>query len=152
MPIYHVLGVVDLVFIYLIYKDKGILKIWGAATVIFTIIYFVNSIFFVSIWEYNSFALSAVSLVVLFIGLNFLLRKNIILPARTHIQNGFSFINSGFVIYAGGVFFVNLFSMKILVGEVEGFLHNAWMIEGFGALIRSFLILIGLLICFRNEQ
>ena len=39
-----------------------------------------------------------------------------------------------------------------LVGQAEGFLYNAWMIEGFGALIRSCLILIGLIICLKNDQ
>lgn len=150
MYLYHIIGFVELVLIYLLYS-KYISKVWKYVVSVFGVLYLFNSLFIVSFYEPNSVGLALVQLLILLFGLNYL--KELYQKAEiTHLKkSSFFFINSGFIIYAAGSFFVNLMSSKIVNASTNDFFNNAWIMEAGFRIIELILIIYGLILVKRGK-
>ncbi|MFK7787854.1 MAG: hypothetical protein AB8B56_22215 [Crocinitomicaceae bacterium] len=146
---YHLLGLLELIFIYWIYSKEGISKKWFYLILFGAAAYCVNSVFIRSLFEMNNFALAIVQIIILGLGFNYTLR--LYSSARRFENSSFFYINAGFVFYAVGAFFVNLLSSKIVSESTNDFFHNAWILESFSALIRLLLITYGLILLIRER-
>jgi hypothetical protein len=150
MYLYHVIGFVELILVYWLY-NKYISKIWKYMVPIFGVLYLFNSLFMVSLNEPNSLGLALVQFIILLFGLNYLKELYQKAEITSLKKDSFFFINSGFIIYAAGSFFVNLMSSKIVNASTNDFFHNAWIMEaGFG-IIRLLLITYGLILTLRGK-
>ncbi len=145
MPFYHLIGLLEITFIYLIYQRPRLHFFWHlfAAGIILT--YILNSIFVQSIYEVNNIALAINQLFVLILGFNFLsgiYQKNEVPDIGRY---PFFYINAGFMLYAAGAFFVYLLSSRIFEQDPSDFFHNAWILESLFNLFRLILICIGVM-------
>jgi hypothetical protein len=150
MYLYHVIGFVELILVYWLY-NKYISKIWKYMVPVFGVLYLFNSLYIVSLNEPNSSGLAFVQFIILLFGLNYLKELYQKAEITSLKKDSFFFINSGFIIYAAGSFFVNLMSSKIVNASTNDFFNNAWIMEaGFG-IIRLLLITYGLILTLRGK-
>lgn len=148
--LYHIIGFIELVFSFLIFREF-LKKYWDYIFCIVVGSYVINSLFIASILEPNNIFLALVNLLVVLFGINYL-RSIYRTEKIKHLnKNGFFFINAGFIIFAGGCFFLNLMMTKVISKLSNGFFENAWLLEvGFG-ILRLFLISYGLIILRREK-
>lgn len=150
MPVYHVLGAVDLVLCFLIYRVH-VSNRWTIAVAIVLLLYVFNSVALTSVFESNSVGLTAVQFFILLLGFNYL--SALYKEGSAELEKeGFFWMNAGFMIYAAGAFFVNLMSSKIVSKETNDLFHNAWIIEAIVGILRLFLIAFGYLVALRARK
>jgi len=150
MYLYHLIGFLELLFAYVIYR-KYIQKWWSTFVIGIALFYLSNSLFFTSIFEANSVGLTFIQLVVLLFGLNYLFLLYRSGDEENLSKSAFFFFNAGFMIYAAGSFFVNLMSSKIVSASTNDFFNNAWIIEAFVAMIRLLCFSFGLYLVKRER-
>lgn len=151
MPLYHLLGLLELTFIYLIYQRHKFHLFWHLFAAGITLTYILNSIFIQSIYDVNNLALAVNQLFVLVLGFRFLMgiyQKNEVTDIGRY---AFFYINAGFMMYAAGAFFVYLLSSRIFEEDPSDFFHSAWILESIFNLFRLALICIGIMYS-RREQ
>jgi hypothetical protein len=72
MPVYHLMGGVELICVYAIYRRKGWSRFWDLTMLGIVITYSFNSLFIQSLFEVNNLALALVQLFILILGFHFL--------------------------------------------------------------------------------
>ena|GEM_PF-1598600 len=143
MYLYHLIGLLELVFAYTVYQKK--IQRWWLPIVAFLVgCYVLNSLFRVSLFGANNIGWALVQFVILLFSFSYLfvLYRD---GKETNLgRSAFFYFNAGFMIYASGSFFVNLLSSEIVSESTNGFFNNAWIIEACVALARLSFFIIGL--------
>ncbi len=156
--VYHLIGVVEIVFAFILYKQLGLKKIWTLIFVTVLILYFADSIY-VAISDYNELALNPKAevyfvnhlglsgglLFILILGINFLWT----LYKKEEVQEigkySIFYITSGITLYAGGAFFVHLYSSIIIDPEMsDDIFFYSWIMVAGLTYFKFILITIGL--------
>jgi hypothetical protein len=145
MPVYHLMGCVELICVYAIYRRKGIDRFWDLSMLGIVITYILNSLFIQSLFEVNNLALALSQLFILILGFHFL--AGIYQQSEVPFigKYPFFYINAGFLVYAAGTFFVYLLSSKILGHRATSFFHNTWILEAVFNLFKLSLICTGVI-------
>lgn len=157
-PIYHVIGAIDILFAYLLFRELGMAQKWTLVFWIFLMGYFSNLIFvyyrdfkilnanpLAEAYFVNSLGLAISLLFVLLLGINFLWKiyseeKIVELEKYPHF-----YIVGGFSIFAGGAFFIYLFSASFMPSNIqESMSYYSWIFIAGLTFIKYSMILIGL--------
>lgn len=146
MPFYHLIGLIELTFIYLLYQQRNKLHLfWHLLASGVMLTYILNSLLIQSIYQVNNLALAINQLFVLILGFHFLAgiyQKNEVPDIGRY---PFFYINAGFMLYAAGAFFVYLLSSRIFEEDPSDFFHSAWIMESVFNLFRLILVCIGVI-------
>lgn len=138
IPIYHLIGLLELTFGIMVYRFLGISKKWDGIFVLAIGCYILNSLFFQSIFQMNSYAAASTQLLILIMGINFLYRNYSGTVSASKLQ--FT-VNSGFIVYAASALFVLLMSSKIFAAEDGENLKNMWIIQVIAGALRLLIFL-----------
>lgn len=146
MVIYHVMAFTEFAFLLSYYK-----VIVPIATKSFNLImYFIlfvnasNTFFLQPVVQFNSYAWSINSIVLIVFGLLYLneLYKNV---EEIRLERHATFIiNSAILFYLSGSLFTYILGWDILSKYDNGFFHNAWIIKSSSDILKSILLVYGL--------
>lgn len=140
-PFYHLLGLVELLFVLIVYRDFYPWKYPTIVSIGLLSAYVANSIFFRPIWEMNNLSAAGVQLVVLISSILYLRKVYLGAEQLNVLESPFYKINFGFLFYAGTSLFVLLMSWKITMSETPSKLQATWIIEPIVSICRSLIIL-----------
>lgn len=135
IPIYHVIGLLELLILYKVYCFSVSNNIWKWMVFLICTVYILNSLFFQSIWEMNGLMQAVVQLFVFGLSTNYLFS----IHRKSNQRQGgipvFFYANAGFMFYATGSFMVFLINERIIIGVTSDLFDNAWLVEaGFGVI------------------
>jgi hypothetical protein len=153
MPFYHVLAVFEFIclMIYYHYKIHLNKNFTGAIILIITTVNLVISFTIQKFDEFNSYAWTLNTLVLLMIAFLYLynLYKNIE-DVAIEKHSGF-IINTGFLLYFAGSLFTYLFGWYILSQKPTGFFANGWIIQAFANLCKNCIVAYGITLSNSNR-
>lgn len=137
MPLYHLLGGLELIFVFFIYRKEGIANWWRYVILIALFLYASNSFLLSSLKDANNWGLSFVQCIILILGFNYLFVLMKEQRVKELSKESFFYINAGFMMYAGSSFFITLLSSEIISKPDENsFFHNSWILEAIFGIIR----------------
>ena len=146
MPLYHVLAILEFIFLFFFYRSIFNFTLPLALGVAIVGINIYNSLFIQCYLEFNSIAWSINTIFLMAFGLLYLYQlyreSESSLPILT--RHSLFIINSGFLLYFAGSLFTYLLGANILSKEAIGFFHNGWIIQCFANIIRNTLVGYGL--------
>ena len=141
MHAYHILSIVELVFMYCFYSivlnKKNFFYVGLLVLLIFNIY---NTLKFNKVDEFNNVAWALNASIIIIFGLLYfyeLYKKSEYIQIERFPM---FYINAGFLIYASGSFFTYLFGWKILSTDAVGLFHNAWLIQSISNIIKNIVI------------
>ncbi|MDW7693932.1 hypothetical protein R9C00_04165 [Flammeovirgaceae bacterium SG7u.111] len=154
MPLYHLISLVELVFLTLFYTQ--ILKFKRQTTRVllaaFLVLNVANSIFLQSIYEWNSYAISLNTLLYIYFGLYFFYR----VYAKEETTNLFKYplfyINVGFLVFFASTFFLFAMGAILLSSYGNSFYENTWIIQSISNILKNFVLAYGLVLVIRNYE
>ena len=154
LDIYHVIGLLELIFISAFYKrNTSLPKSLYYLFFLVVIIYVFNSLFWEQYWIHiNAFGRSLSSLFLLLLGFNYLFnvyKEEKILNLH---RSGFFIINAGLMFYFATSFFTLLFSRKILEVEFYSWFGATWNLHSLADIIRSIIIALGIIVSYYSSN
>lgn len=152
--LYHIIGLIEMVFAFLLYRKLGLEPVWNYILVFFITLYLVDSVIVFSSGgeEMNNLGMALCMLFVLLLGVNYIWKLYSEEKVVQISRHPLFYISAGFIFYAAGSFFGYLMITKLFVKEVpvNNFLISWIIISGF-VYVKFVLIGIGILFA-RNEQ
>ena len=147
--LYHIIGLVELVFVFLLYQSLGLKKAWNAVFGVVLTAYLVDSIYLFATGreEINSVGLSFYTLFSMVLGFNFIWK----LYQEEKVEYlGFYpyfYISGGLTVFASGAFFAYLLIARMSdeVIPAENFYYSWIIISGF-TYIKFILIVLGIFV------
>lgn len=145
MPAFHVLACVEIMMLFSFFSMITYKKISVRWLALLFIINAGNTLFFQSIFTFNSIAWTINMLALIILGLLYLYRLYKTDEDYAPLEKRPDFIiTAGFLIYASGSLFTYLMGTSILSGEPEGFFHNAWIIQSVSNISKNVIVSYGL--------
>lgn len=147
--LYHLLGLIELITIYLIYEKK--LKSYWTLSIGIVAIFYAFIYFFPVLPHSNIIGLAPIRFFIIILGMNYLwglYQKKTLQPLK---QIPFFYVNAGFMLYAAGSFFISLMSSKVMKESDDSFYHNAWIIEAGIMIFHLCLITYGFILIRRGK-
>lgn len=144
MPVYHLMALVEICFIYCFYSSliTGKVNLWCLA-VLFSI-NLANSLFVQQLYIFNSLAWTFNMMIIIGIGLiSFYELYRDADDSPPLIGRPVFVITSGWLIYASGSLFTYLLATEILSGEPIGFFKNAWIFQCISNILKNVIISYG---------
>ncbi|MES2651070.1 MAG: hypothetical protein V4663_04985 [Bacteroidota bacterium] len=143
MPLYHLLAYMEVISVYIFYRQVNEKKPNPFFIATLFLIYAVNTFFQDIYLHFNSNTWTLTVLIILFLGMGFFYRiykqeDNIILKKMPQFV-----ITCGWLIYASGSLFTYLMGTDILSGKPEGFFNNAWIFQCISNIIKNGIICYG---------
>ncbi len=147
--LYHIIGLTELVFTFLLYRSLGLKKRWNGVFGIILVVYLVDSIYLFAKGreEINSIGLSLCMLFMMVLGFNFIWK----LYQEEKVEYlGFYpyfYISGGLTVFASGAFFGYLLIARMTdeVTPEENFFYSWIIISGFNY-IKFILIVLGIFV------
>lgn len=147
--VYHAIGCIELIFIFLLYIKIGLQKSWYWVFLVTLTAYITNSIYEIvnGSEEINSVGQSFSMLFIMVLGFNFLLRLYQEEKVERLGSYPYFYINAGFTLFSAGSFFGYLLIARFTKKEIpdENFYYSWLIISGF-TYIKFILISIGIFI------
>lgn len=145
MPMYHILAMVELIFIFLIYdnmmfKDKSKIN-WLWVLLIFNL---TDTLFLEGIYSFNSISWSVNTVLYIFLGLYYYYYLYKHFDGFQIEKYPYFYINAGFLLYAAGSLFTYLFAWKILSKPANDFFHSGWIIHSIANTAKNMIVGYGL--------
>lgn len=147
--LYHVIGLVELVFTFLLYRNLGLNKKWNGVFGMVLVVYLVDSVYLFAHGkeEINSLGLSFCMLFMMVLGFNFIWK----LYREEKVEYlGFYpyfYISGGLTVFASGAFFGYLLIARMTdeVVPIENFAYSWLIVSGF-TYIKFILIVLGIFV------
>ena len=147
--LYHIIGLVELVFTFLLYRSLGLRKNWDGVFGIVLVAYLVDSIYLFATRkeEINSLGLSLCMLLMIVLGFNFIWK----LYQEERVEYlGFYpyfYISGGLTVFASGAFFGYLLIARMSNETIpaENFYYSWIIVSGF-SYIKFILIVLGIFV------
>lgn len=139
---YHLIGLIELIYVYLFYRNIIKLNSWIRNSIYFIIALYIFNSYYLEhfLLHFNAFGRALASFYLLGLGFYYLYtiyEKEQIL--RIHRSPAF-IINSGLMFYFATSFFIFLFSRKIMSFEYYSWFGSAWVLHTLSDIIRSIVI------------
>lgn len=155
MPIYHIIGIVELSLLYVLYSSRGNSELLTYSFWAVLLFYCYQSIVVVPFNTMNTLARSFTTLYLIIVILNdfYSIYKK---QEVVNIGRSFMFwVNSALLIYLTTAFFAFLFSYeyihRIAQDDFTDLLKYGWLCYALGNLFKSIVITFGLILCNRKD-
>lgn len=146
--LYHALGLLEIIFTYLLYKEIGLKSYWKGILFFFIGIYLLDTGYFVFSGEniISNFGLSISMLFVLILGIQFLWRLYKEGLTNNVVNYPYFYISAGFTFYGAASFFAYLMINRFLPSKTpEDYFYYSWLIVSFSIYIKFIFLSIGVL-------
>lgn len=151
LPVYHFLALSEFFFLFLFFSQALRWRNWKWLFVSFIVLLNIgNTIFLQPMYEFNSYAWAANSLVLVAMGLFVLYRIYVDIEDVSLNHYPLFIITSAVLIYLAGSLFTYILGSDILSKEAKSVFHNAWIIRSISDITKSTLLVAGLWVLKRN--
>ena len=146
LPFYHFLSVFEFCCLFIFFSQnigapfKNI-SIPFALVITFNVI---NTLFFQSLWEFNSFAWGVNTVVLMFLAFVYLYRLYSAIDDISIEKHPEFICCAAFLIYFAGSLFTYLLGWNILSQYPEGFFANGWIIQSLATFVKNIIVTYGL--------
>lgn len=147
--LYHIIGLVELVFIFLLYRSLGLKKVWDVIFGVVLVAYLVDSLYLFATGreEINSVGLSFCMLFSIVLGFNFIWKLYQEEKVEYLGLYPYFYISGGLTVFASGAFFGYLLIARMSdeIIPAENFYYSWIIISGF-TYIKFILIVLGIFV------